>query len=214
MDEYLSEKEQIQKIRQWWKENGLYIIAGLVLGVAGLAGWNYWQAWQTRQAEAASLAYADLARAVEGGDRAAAEAGFAALGADYARTPYMDQARLMMARLYVETGEPEQAATQLRAVVDTTGDPELEQVARLRLARVLLALGRHDEALGLLAPADAGAFAARYHEARGDILADRGDAPAAAEEYDAALAADDGTVDRGLVQMKREAVGGPAAEAS
>ena len=43
MDEFLSEKEQIAQIRQWWGENGMYIIAGLVVGIAGLVGWDPWQ---------------------------------------------------------------------------------------------------------------------------------------------------------------------------
>ena len=33
MDETLTEKEQIEEIRAWWKENGAYVIAGLVIGI-------------------------------------------------------------------------------------------------------------------------------------------------------------------------------------
>ena len=37
MDELLSEKEQVEKLRQWWKENGPFVIGGLVLGVGDVA---------------------------------------------------------------------------------------------------------------------------------------------------------------------------------
>ena len=40
MDEFLSEKEQIEQIREWWRENGWYLIGGVAIGVLGLLGWN------------------------------------------------------------------------------------------------------------------------------------------------------------------------------
>ena len=40
VDEFLSEKEQIDEIRSWWRENGWYLIGGAVLGIAALLGWN------------------------------------------------------------------------------------------------------------------------------------------------------------------------------
>ena len=53
MDDYLSEKEQIERIRAWWKENGAWIIVGIGIGVLGLAGWNWWKAHKLEQAESA-----------------------------------------------------------------------------------------------------------------------------------------------------------------
>ena len=43
MDDLLSEKEQLDQIRAWWKEFGGYVIGGLGLGIAVLVGWNYYQ---------------------------------------------------------------------------------------------------------------------------------------------------------------------------
>ncbi len=51
---HFAEDEQTEKIRQWWKRNGLAIIVGLVLGVGSVAGYQGWGIDQTRQAEAAS----------------------------------------------------------------------------------------------------------------------------------------------------------------
>ncbi|MGD9292366.1 MAG: tetratricopeptide repeat protein, partial [Gammaproteobacteria bacterium] len=104
MDDYLSEKEQVQKIREWWRENGPYVIAGLVLGIGGLVGWNYWKSYKISQAEEAGAIYMQLSEMAESGDQAAAAAALADLEADYAGTPYLDQARLMMARMMVEKG--------------------------------------------------------------------------------------------------------------
>lgn len=213
MDDYLSEKEQVQKIREWFRENGPYIIAGLVLGIGGLVGWNYWKSYKIAQAEAAGAIYMQLSETVESGDQAAAAAALADLEADYAGTPYLDQGRMMMARVLVEKGEFEGAAAQLRKVVDATSDPELEQVARIRLARVWLAAGEDQKALDVLDLSRAGAFAARFHEIRGDALASRGEGQAAIEEYQLALQGGvEGVVDRQAVLLKLDALGGSAVE--
>jgi len=86
-------------------------------------------------------------------------------------------------------------------------------VAQTRLARVLIALGKPDEALALLDPAKAGAFAALAHDIRGDALSAKGDAPAAQKEYEAALAASTGPdsgVDREYLEQKRDALSASA----
>ena len=44
MDEFLSEKEQIQYIRDWWRDNRMYIfIFGFVV-IGSVAGTNTWKA--------------------------------------------------------------------------------------------------------------------------------------------------------------------------
>jgi predicted negative regulator of RcsB-dependent stress response len=208
VDDYLSEKEQIQKLRQWWSENGAFVIAGLVLGIGGLSGWNYWQSWKLNQAEQAAALYGELVAAADAGDRARAGTHLDALVADYGATPYVDQGRLMLARANVEQGDLERAAVLLRTVVDTTDDPELERIGRIRLAWVLSADERPDEALDVLDLDRAGIFAARFHELRGDILAERGDRGAAREEYGLALATGTtGVVDRQAVQLKLDGLG-------
>ena len=43
MDEFLSEKEQIQYIREWWHENRSYILIVIVVIVGGITGNNAWK---------------------------------------------------------------------------------------------------------------------------------------------------------------------------
>ena len=102
----------------------------------------------------------------------------------------------------------------MRAVVDKTDDDELAQIARIRLARVLLQQEKYDEALGLLNAESAGAFAVRVREVRGDALFAKGDKEGARAEYAAALAADaDAMTDRSLLEMKLQQTGGEPAAA-
>ncbi len=37
MDAYVSEQEQVEQIRRWWKNNGNALLLGLALGIGGLA---------------------------------------------------------------------------------------------------------------------------------------------------------------------------------
>ncbi|MGI9265652.1 MAG: YfgM family protein [Gammaproteobacteria bacterium] len=207
MDEYLSEKEQIQQIRNWWGENGAYIIAGLVIGVMGLAGWNYWQSFKTSRAENASVEYKALVAAADVGDANVAGGYLETLLADYSMTPYLAQGRLMMARLAAEQNDLNSASEQLRAAIVETKDKELANVARTRLARVQLATGDTEGALDTLELSNAGVFIARFHELRGDVFVHRGDMKSAREEYTLALTtATPGTVNTQDVQIKMDAL--------
>ena len=111
----------------------------------------------------------------------------------------------------MDAGDLDQAASQLNRLVSETSDAELSRIARMRLARVLLAQDDTDGALAALELKSAGVFAPRYHEPRGDILVRRGEIAAAREEYTLALGGDAaGIVDPNAVRMKLDALGGTA----
>ncbi len=84
-----------------------------------------------------------------------------------------------------------------------TKDGELALVARLRLARVQVAQNKLDDALATLNGVKAGAFEARFHDARGDVLFAKGDKAGALKEYEAARAGTDNrSVDPQTLQLK------------
>ena len=65
--------------------------------------------------------------------------------------------------------------------------PGMQQTARLRLARVVLAEKKPKAALALLTGAEAGAFEAAYAETQGDIYAATGERAKALDAYQRAL---------------------------
>ncbi|HTU64423.1 MAG TPA: tetratricopeptide repeat protein, partial [Steroidobacteraceae bacterium] len=131
------------------------------------------------------------------------------LNKDYSATPYAALGTLVAARSQVESNELDKAATGLKSVMDTANDPEIRNIARLRLARVQSAQGKYDEALSTLTVADAGAFAPRIADTRGDVLLAKGDRAGALREYLAARTGDDqGQVDRDLLDLKIRDLGG------
>jgi predicted negative regulator of RcsB-dependent stress response len=210
VDDYLSDREQEEALRNWWRENWRWIFGGVVLGLALLAGWRYWQTHTTQRAEQAAAVYAEFEAA--GNDAEKAQAAFDRLTSEFARSPYTLYARLLKAKSHVEAGEFDEAAAQLRVVVKDSKDDELERVAQIRLARVLIQQQKPDEALSLLKAQDAGAFTAQVREVRGDALFATGDLPGARAEYAAALAANaETTTDRAMLELKLQQTGGGAA---
>lgn len=214
VDDYLSDREQEEALRAWWRDNWRWIFGGVGLGVALLIGYFQWQDYRESKAESAYVEYEKVRTAAEQRNLEQAQAALATLAADHDSSPYAQQARLLIAKLQVETGKFDEAAASLRDVVDKSEDDELAMLAKLRLARVLIQQGKHDEAIALLDVETLGAFAAAGREIRGDAQLAKGDESAARAEYAAALAVDDAQVDRSLLEMKLQEVGGSSAEAT
>ena len=202
MDELLSEKEQIERMRTWWSEYGLHVIGGVVLGAAILFGLNYYQSAQVAAQVEASAMYDALTANIADGDLEAAEASAADIDAAHGNSSYAAQSKLAMARLYMDKNRDADAAETLRSLLAMDGFDNLKHIGRVRLAKILLYQDNAEEVLSLLDGQDSGAFAARYAEARGDAYVMLGRFPEARESYEAALQEPIPTIDQGLVQLK------------
>ncbi len=207
MDEFLSEKEQLARMRQWWGDNGMYIVAGLVVGVAGLVGWNQWQQYRETRASEGSEAYTAMSEALENSAAATALEVGARLISEYQDTPYADLAAFALAKYHVGQSEPGLAAGYLSGVLENTRDEEIRHIARLRLSRLQMEQADHAAALQTLAVPEPGRFAARYHELRGDAHVGLGDHAAARGEYTQALGLfEQGVVNNQFLQIKLDSL--------
>jgi predicted negative regulator of RcsB-dependent stress response len=214
--EDLTDNEAEEKLRNWWSENWLWILGGIALGMSVLWGWQFWQRSRMEQAQHDEAAYQSVISALgrDKFDQAVIDA--KALRDDHPASPYADQSDLALARAAVEMRKLDEAQQHLRLVRDGSKDAGLRAIARARLARVLIEQAKYDDAVSLLATAEAGSFAALYHELRGDAYAGKGDAAAAMREYDEALAAQnaDSGLDRQYLELKREALPSAAVAAT
>lgn len=204
MDDLLSEKEQIDQIRSWWSEYGGYVIGGLGLGIALLAGGNYYQNSKYEAQLEGSGLYERLAEYVIEGNLEEAEAVASELGTDYASTSYAGQAKLAMARLYMDKNRDQDAADTLSELLAGESDEAVKHVARARLARILLYQGKAQEVVDLLEAHASDAFAATYNELLGDAYRELGRIEDAQAAYQAVLLdpTSQGKVDQELVQWK------------
>jgi predicted negative regulator of RcsB-dependent stress response len=207
VDEYLDEREQAEQLKQWFKENWLWMAAGVVLGLGGLYGWQGWNAYLDRRSQDAGQLFGEMLEALDQSDRTRGTEIAGEIFEKYGSTPYADQARLVLARVHAENEELDAAASELKTVMDGSDDPELALVARLRLARVQNAQGNRDAALATLAGVASPAVEPTVAELRGDVLLAKGDRDGALEAYRQALAASpqsitEGLVDPALLQLK------------
>jgi predicted negative regulator of RcsB-dependent stress response len=202
VDEYLSDKEQVERLRNWWRENGLFLIGGLALGGLGIFGWKQYQSAQLHKSEQAQALYASAKQAAEGNELEQAKTLLAQLRAEYPNNVYTQQAALAVASASIVI-EPDTATENLRIVMDSSTDAELAMIARLRLARVLAYREQYDDALALLAVESPGEFAGRIDEIKGDIYVSMGRLDDARAAYLAAMVAPGAEVlDRSYLQMK------------
>jgi predicted negative regulator of RcsB-dependent stress response len=210
VEDYLSDREQEEALRNWWRDNWRWILGGIALGVALLFGWFRWQDYRVDRGQDAAKQYDELKAAVAARDADKATKELGDLTSEHDQSPYAQQGRLLVAKLHVDAAKYDEALSLLRAVAEKSKDEELAVVAKLRAARVLIQQGKHDEAIASLKVEDLGAFAANAHEIRGDANVAKGDQNAARAEYAAALAADDAQIDRNMLELKLQEVGGSA----
>ncbi|NIP72977.1 MAG: tetratricopeptide repeat protein [Gammaproteobacteria bacterium] len=208
MDIYASDEEKVEALKKWWKENGRSLIVGVVLGLAAVFGWRGWVQHQHDQAEQASVLYSEAMAAVERQDAEAALQRIQVVRQQFPDSAYAAFAALAAARLEVAGGDTEAAMGHLRWALDHAPLEAVAHVARLRLARVLLAEDAATAALDLVSDVGAeGAFLAEYEELRGDAYRVRGQADKARAAYENALSALQlGSSKRSLIEMKLDGV--------
>ncbi|MDQ2693980.1 MAG: tetratricopeptide repeat protein [Pseudomonadota bacterium] len=178
-----SEEEQVEALKKWWQANASAIITGLVLGVAVIVGWQWWTGNRTQHAEQASLHYDALSVALATDNAAEARRHGQTLVDDYDDTPYAVLAALGLARLAADGGDNAAAIRHLEWVEAHAGQPPVQDIARLRLARLLLAEGRLDDAAGKLDKVQGGGFTAELEELKGDIYLARNQPDKARESW-------------------------------
>ena len=213
----LEEQEQLEELKTWWTMHGT-LVAGILVAVAlAVAGWQGWNWWQRQQATQASAVFSTLqtAAAQRNAKRTRTLAG--ELIDKYSSTSYAGLGALLAARVQVDAGDTMNARAQLAWAAENARDPGLRDLARLRLAAVMLDEKAYDDAMKQLAVEPAASFAPRFAELRGDILAAQGKSAEARNAYDLALtkfdalAKDDEIRQRGgykdIVRTKRDSLG-------
>lgn len=212
MAEHLTDEQQLESLKQWWKENGMQLVLIVALAVGGWYAWQQWQGNKKAKAEMGSLIYIemmDLASqaplsALPDEQREAMVEKSQVLKNDYANTQYAHYAGLLLAKLAVAEKRLDDAAEELQTVIDNTGGEELSYIARMRLARLEMGRKNYPQALQLLEGETPPAILPSVAELRGDIYLFAGDQAAARAAYQSALDAlgsDDQRL-RALLELK------------
>ncbi|HJL93327.1 MAG TPA: tetratricopeptide repeat protein [Woeseiaceae bacterium] len=204
MDDLLSEKEQIQYIREWWQENRLYIFVVGFLLIGGITGNNFWKSSILNYQISASSLYESLAIDISENDLEGGEAIAKRIYDEHNDTIYADKARLAMAYFYMSQSRDEDAANVLRDLLSASNNNELQLLGTLRLAKILLYQGKHQDVLELLENNIGHAYETKYSELLGDAYFALENFSKAELAYMNALKGTSSSqmVDTSLIQMK------------
>ena len=206
----LEEQEQLAELKAWWKQHGNRILSIVVAVAVGFAGWVAFRSYSQSQSMQASVLYDSLAKAAQANDAKALRDASGTLVESYSGTTYASMGALLAARYYFDRDDLKSAKAQLQWVVERGSSDDFKQLARLRLAAVLLDEKSHDEALKLLEDKPAGVYEAQYAALRGDIHVARNQAAEAKAAYQLALEKADkknGPFQESM-RMRLEALGG------
>ena len=185
MEIYSSEEQQVDAIKQFWKDYGNSIVVGVVVGLGGLYGWNYYSAHKIEQAQSASDSY--IAAVNDVNDELKFAGDLAKFKKEYNQQGYQAMLQLMMAKSAVDANELDKAVTALKDVIAAKPGYGIEDLATIRLARIQAQQDQVSAALTTLAQVTSASFLAQRDELKGDLLVRQGDVEQAKAAYEAAM---------------------------
>ena len=202
------EQERIAELRAWWEDNRWYVIAAITAAVIAFVGYRGYLWWQQKSQEEAAAAYVPVADAVTAGDKKKAGESAKAVVEKYPRSFYASESALILARDAFDAGNLDEAARQLRWVMEHGADVH-RGLARTRLASVLLDQKKYDEALKTLDGNTDEAYAPMVADVRGDVMFAQNRMDEARAAYKAAVdKADPHNPVKQIAQTKLAALGG------
>lgn len=202
MATHYDDEAELERLKSWWKENWLALAGGLIIGLGAIFGYEAWKRHEAGVSEQASQIYEDMKEAFASNKAEDGQKLAQSLIDSYPQTPYAAGAAMRLAAVEIEQLKFDTAAARLQWVTQHSSDKALQQLARLRQARVLWQQGKNDEALKVLDGATE-SYVSTAQELRGDIQLSKGDRAAARSAYQKALdTAPDTASNREILQQK------------
>ena len=195
MAEYLEDEEVVERIRAWWRENGVSLVGSIVLVLGGWGGWNWYGGYVERQSEESFIRFYDYVTLRESGEGQGEEAIalLAELDEGYSSSGGHVLSLLYRASDAVQDEDFPAAIQHLEAALDTSPQRQVEALVRLRLARVYLQQEAYDAALNMLDGIDDAGYVSVREELRGDVHLALGQGESARVAYQSAIEAEDAT---------------------
>jgi predicted negative regulator of RcsB-dependent stress response len=206
----LDEQEQVAELKAWWNTHGNLVVGVIAAAALAFAGWQGWTWYERDQAGNASVLYDTLGKAAQAGDAKALRDASGTLVESYPRTLYASMGAMVAARFYFDKNDLKSAKAQLQWVMERSSSEDFRDLARLRMAAVLLDEKAYDEALKVLDGKHAAPYESQYAAMKGDILVAKNQAAEAKAAYKLALEKSEGRDNafRESVRMRLEALGG------
>ena len=203
----LEEQEKIDGLKSWWEVYGTLAIIIVATFVAGIFGTQAWKYYQKQQSDQTVELFISLQGIDESGDSEKIRDAARLLTEGFPGSGYASRAALISARASIDAKDIKNTRNQLQWVLVNSEEIELKDIARLRLAGLLLDEKKHDEALKLLENKHSEFFDSLYGDLKGDVYADKGIISEARAAYKMAMSKIDKKETRyKIIQMKLDAL--------
>ncbi|GLX65450.1 YfgM family protein [Proteus sp. DFP240708] len=200
MEVYSTENEQVDAIKQFFKNYGLTIVLAAVIGFGGVFGWKYWQSHQTNRLQESAGAFATVSEALA--KPTPENIALAEKFVTETNDIYGALASLELAQIAIDANDLVSGERHLTNAVAKVKNDAFADMLNLRLARVQLALDKTDAALVSLEQVKGKAWNGMKNYIRGDVLAKKGDNTGATTAYRSALTDENAGAIRSLVELK------------
>ena len=210
----LEEQERLAELKDWWVKWSSWVYAAIAVLVIGTAGVYGWRAFQKNQNDQAEVLFKSVKKAAEESaaskDSKKLSAAASTLADKFPTTFQATDAQLIAAKAAFGSNDFAAAKTHLQWVIDKGRDTH-RNIARMRLATVLLETKNYDEALKVLDAVRDDAYASAAADLKGDIFAVQGHRDEARAAYQVAVdKADARNSLKPVSQAKLDAFGGAA----
>jgi len=182
---YSTEEQQVDAIKQFWKDYGTSIVVGAVVGLGGLYGWNTYSDMKVTAVEKASESFQSIV--TQSANPAALLVQAESFTSEHDQQGYQALLELMVAKSAVEAGDLAKAEASFTKVIAAELGSGLGMVAMIRLARIQAEQNNLGMALATLEQVTDKAFASQREELKGDFLVRQGDLDKAKLAYQAAV---------------------------
>ena len=206
----LEEQEQVAELKAWWRQHGNLIVGTVVAAALAFSAWQGWRWYQASQAGQAAGYYEAVAKAAQAGDPKALRDATGTLIESYPRTLYAAMGALVAARFHFDRNDLKSAKTQLEWVVEKSPSDDFKDLARLRLASILIDEKAYDEALKVLDAKHGAAYESQFAALKGDALVAKNQRAEAKAAYQLAIekSTNEQSQFRESVRMRLESLGG------
>jgi predicted negative regulator of RcsB-dependent stress response len=187
MSIYMTEEEQLEAIKKWWKRYGNLITFILSIVLLVLAGYRYLTWHQDKVAQQASIAYEQMMLALSNHNNNRVKSYANELTKEYSKTVYSDVAHMTLAKVYISKNKLDEAQAELKIVADHSKMSSLRQIAKIRIARIFAAEKSHANALKELSQIEDVTYLPVVNELKGDIYSAMGQYQDALNSYKEAL---------------------------
>lgn len=209
---YQTEEQQVEQLKEWWKDNGTPLIVGAVLGLSSFAGWKYWNEEQVVVQTKASDSFITVSKALDEGNDAEIASSSQAVKTQYPDSSYAVLSAFQLAKQAVKENQLDKAVAELEWVLTNHASSDLTSIAKIRIARVLIAQDKAEKALTYLNFTKDSGYAEMANLVKGDAFLSLGKESEALEAYQTASNKGNLTANHPTIKMKIASLQVPAFE--